>query len=99
VKKPKLTDAKYRWTIVYHLVILNLIFVIFDYRDTGEWIFWDTSRTVFFLIAYILFAFIQYKWDVYVYNNPDKFPVAKIKYSRKTYAEHKAEREAKSKDA
>lgn len=97
--KPKLTDAEYRWTILYHTSIFYLVFVAFDYRDSREWIFWDFNRLLFTLSAYIVFAFIEFGWDVYRYNRPEKYPTSELKYSNKPYAEHKAERETISKDA
>ncbi len=98
MKKPKLTDAKYRWTLLYHTSILYLLFVVFDYQDTAEWVFWDFNRLLFLLSAYLIFVVIAYRWDVYRYHHPEKYPTSELKYSNKTYAEHKADRETKSKD-
>ena len=97
MKKPKITDVKYRWTLLYHVSILYLLFIFFDFRETGEWVLWDGNRLLFFLGAYVLFGFIQFSWDVYCFNHPEQYP--KSKYSEKKYAEHQAERESISKDA
>ena len=99
MRKPKITDIKYRWTILYHVSILYILFILFDFRDIGEWVLWNLNRLIFFFGAYMLFAFIQFRWDLYVYNHPEKFPSKKLKYSNKTYAEHQANRESISKDA
>ncbi|MFT5056589.1 MAG: hypothetical protein ACI80H_001304 [Pseudoalteromonas distincta] len=99
MKKPNLTDAKYRWSLLYHTSILYLLFVVFDYQDTAEWVFWDFNRLLFLLSSYIIFVVIEYRWDVFRYHRPEKYPTFESKYSNKTYAEHQAERHSKSKDA
>ncbi len=99
MNKPNLTDVKYRWTIVTRVAMLYLLFSFFDYPDNLEWVFWDFRRLSFLLGAYILYAFIQYRADIYRYNRPEKYASSESKYSTKTYAEHQAERQSKSKDA
>lgn len=99
MNKPNLTDVKYRWTVVNNVAMLYLLFSYFDYRDNLEWVFWDFRRLSFLLGAYILYAFIQYRADTYRYHRPEKYPTFESKYSNKTYAEHQAERQFKSKDA
>lgn len=56
---------------------------------------------LFALIAGLLHGIGVMRYNRYMKAHPEKYDMSKLipKYSNKTYAEHKAERETKSKDA
>lgn len=90
--KPKLLSTTYLRYFVVQLILITLIFTLFDYLEFKA-VHWDWSRFGLSVVAYILFTFIKYRWDIYVYEHPEKFPQPKPpKFSTKTYAEHKTER-------